>query len=76
MVMSMLAAAAREEQWGLCRHWGDSDALAGLHSASPGKLPLYIPVSQNEGISGISLERHDLMMGATWSAEMRRLTWK
>lgn len=50
--------------------------MAGLRSAAPGKLPLYILVSENEGIRGISLERHDLMTEATRSAEMRRLTWK
>lgn len=84
MVMSMLLllllllrpVAARGEQKGQCRCWGDGDALAGVHSAAPGKLPLYIPAWQNEGISRIPLERHDLMMEATWSAEMRRLTWK
>lgn len=80
MVMSMLAVAAtcgcKGEWWEQCSRWGDSDALAGLRSVAPGKLPLYILVSQNEGISRISLERHDLMMEATWSAEMWRVTWK
>lgn len=66
MVISMVSAAAASlvVERRQCNHFGDSEVFVGLHSGDVGNFPLYIPLSQNEGISGISLERHDLMMKA------------
>lgn len=81
MVISMISAAGSlEVERRQCSRFGDSEVFVGLHSGDAGSSPLYIPVSQNEGISGISLERHDLMLNANLvsrnvEADLRMTVW-
>lgn len=81
MVISMISAAGSlEVERRQCSHFGDSEVFVGLHSGDVGNSPLYIPASQKEGISGISLERHDLMLNTNLvsrnvEADLRMTVW-
>lgn len=56
MVISMVFAVAASLEVGgkQCSHFDDSEVLAEPHCGIIENVPLYIPLWQNEGISGIS----------------------